>query len=196
VSPPIEFDTDRLCLRQWQSSDREPFAALNGDARVMEFFPATLDRTTSDAAIDRWQSQIAERGWGLWAAELRDSHTFIGFVGLQVSPESLSFSPSVEIGWRLAYEYWGKGLATEAARGALRVGFERLQLAEIVSYTAVINRRSRAVMQRLGMQEAVTTFEHPAVPEGSPIREHCLYRLSREKWIATCGCINARQPGK
>src|SRR5689334_21924536 len=126
VSPPIEFDTERLRLRQWRSSDREPFAALNADPRVMEFFPATLDRPTSDAAIDRWQSQIEERGWGLWAAELGASHEFIGFVGLQVSPESLSFSPSVEIGWRLAYEHWSKGLATEAARGALRVGFEQL----------------------------------------------------------------------
>jgi RimJ/RimL family protein N-acetyltransferase len=182
VSPPIEFNTERLLLRQWRLSDYEPFAALNADSRVMEFFPATLEREASDAGIARCQSKIAERGWGLWAAEIRSSNEFIGFVGLQVPTVPLPFSPCVEIGWRLAYAHWGKGFASEAARAALRVGFEQLQLQEIVSFTAVNNRRSRAVMERLGMQQAETTFEHPGMPEGSPLREHCLYRLTRARW--------------
>ncbi|MCA9286696.1 MAG: GNAT family N-acetyltransferase [Phycisphaerales bacterium] len=184
VSPPIEFETERLRLRQWRASDHEPFAVLNADPRVMEYFPSTLTREHSDAGIDRWRTEIEERGWGLWAVEIQTTGAFIGFVGLQVPTAPLPFAPCVEVGWRLAHEHWHRGYATEAARGALRVGFERLGLPEIVSFTSVGNRRSRAVMERLGMEEAKETFEHPSVPEGSPLREHCLYRLTRERWTS------------
>jgi len=145
----IEFETDRLRLRQWLATDREPFAALNADPRVMEFFPATLDRATSDAMADYCEALIAKRGWGFWAAEVKGSGQFIGFVGLH-TPSELPFSPCVEIAWRLAFKHWGKGFASEAASGALQVGFGLLNLPEIVSFTAVRNLRSRAVMERLG----------------------------------------------
>lgn len=180
----IEFDTDRLRLRQWRPSDHEPFAALNADPRVMEFFPATLDRKTSDAAAYRYQSQIADHGWGLWAAETRAAGDFIGFVGLQPLSASMPFAPGVEIGWRLAFPHWHRGYASEAARGALQVAFEQLQLEEIVSFTPVINRRSRAVMTRLGMLEVPVTFQHPNVPTGNALRPHCLYRLTRGQWTS------------
>ncbi len=180
----IEVDTERLQLRQWCAADRKPFAALNADPKVMEFFPAPLDRAASDSMADRCQSLIAERGWGLWAVARKDIHDFIGFVGLHTPIPQLPFSPYVEVGWRLAFEHWGKGYATEAARGALRVGFEVLGLLEIVSFTAVGNLRSRAVMERLKMREAAETFEHPSVPPGSKLRQHCLYRLKREQWVA------------
>jgi RimJ/RimL family protein N-acetyltransferase len=180
----IEFETDRLRLRQWLATDREPFAALNAEPRVMEFFPATLDRSASDAMADRCESLVAERGWGFWAAEIKRSGQFIGFVGLHILSPALPFSPCVEIGWRLAFRHWGKGFASEAARGALRVGFELLNLSEIVSFTAIRNLRSRALMERLGMREVSSTFEHPQIPVGSALRLHCLYRLSREQWTA------------
>jgi len=155
---------------------------MNADPAVMEFFPALQDRSASDASIDRWESQFDAQGWSNWAAELVESARFIGFVGLSVPRRALPFSPCVEIGWRLAREFWGAGLATEAARGALRVGFERLGLAEIVSFTAVGNRRSRAVMERLGMRDAREDFEHPGVPDGHRLRLHCLYRIDRARW--------------
>ncbi|MDR0775741.1 MAG: GNAT family N-acetyltransferase [Azonexus sp.] len=176
----IEFATERLCLRQWKPADRAPFAVLNSDPRVMEFFPAPLARAESDALADRCESLIHERGWGFWAVELKDSGVFIGFVGLHIPSAQLPFSPCVEIGWRLAFPHWGKGLATEAAQGALRIGFGSLGFQEIVSFTAVGNRRSRAVMEKLAMRES-GTFEHPQVPEGSSLRLHCLYRLPRER---------------
>jgi RimJ/RimL family protein N-acetyltransferase len=179
----VELDTERLRLRQWRDSDFEPFARMNADARVMQFYPATLGRAASDAMAERIRARIAERGWGLWAAELRASGEFIGYVGLEVPLADLPFSPCVEIGWRLGQAYWGKGLATEAARAAMRVGFEQLRLDEIVSFTALVNRRSRAVMERLGMlEDPAGAFDHPNVPEGSPLRAHCLYRLSRSRW--------------
>lgn len=180
---PIEFETERLLLRQWRPADREPFAALNADSRVMEFFPAPLTRAESDAIADRCESLIRERGWGFWAAELKASREFIGFVGLHTPSAELPFSPCVEIGWRLSRSHWGKGLASEAARGALRIGFVSLGLNEIVSFTAVGNFRSRAVMERLNMCES-GTFEHPQVAEGNSLRLHCLYRLPRAHYDA------------
>lgn len=178
----IGFDTERLRLRQWCPADREPFTALNADPRVMEFLPAPLDRAASDAMADRCQSLIVERGWDFWVVETKERREFIGFVGLHVPGSEFPFSPCVEIGWRLAFQHWGKGFATEAARGALRVGFELLCLPEIVSFTAVCNKRSRAVMERLHMRE-VGPFEHPGLPVGSRLRRHCLFRLSREQWV-------------
>jgi RimJ/RimL family protein N-acetyltransferase len=178
----IEFETGRLRLRQWRPADRETFARLNADTRVMEFFPASLDRAASDAMADRLEAQIAERGWGFWAVDALGGANFIGFVGLHVPVPDIPCSPCVDVGWRLAFEHWSRGYATEAARGALQVGFERLDLSEIVSFTALQNRRSRAVMERLHMRETGETFEHPNVPFGNPLRAHRLYRLPRERW--------------
>ena len=179
----IEFDTERLRLRQWCEEDRAPFAQLNSDPRVMEFFPAPLSRAESDAMAHRCRSLIAERGWGLWAVETKNAREFIGYVGLHTPTLKLPFSPCIEIGWRLAFHHWGKGFATEAARAALRVGFEKLGFVEIVAFASLQNLRSRAVMERLGMRDSGTSFEHPAIPPGNPLRRHCLYRLSREQWL-------------
>ena len=180
----FEFDSERLRLRQWCATDRESFAMLNADPKVMEFYPAALSRTESDAMANRCEVLIAERGWGFWAVETKSDNEFIGFVGLHTPAPELPFSPCIEIGWRLAAKHWGKGFATEAAHGALRIGFERLGLAEIVSFTSAINLRSRAVMVKLGMRETEETFEHPNVPVGSALRQHCLYRLSHSQWVA------------
>lgn len=177
-------ETTRLRLRQWRAEDREPFAELNADPRVREFFPALLDRSESDALAGQLETLIADNGWGLWAVELKSSRDFIGFVGLCIPPSEIPFSPCVEIGWRLAHRYWGHGFATEAARSALRVGFEGLGLREIFSFTSILNKRSRAVMERLGMVEEPDTFEHPKVPVGNRLRTHCAYRLCADQWAA------------
>lgn len=180
----VEPETGRLRLRQWQLADREPFARLNADPRVMACFPAPLERAASDALAERCAALIGERGWGFWAVDLKKTGKFIGFVGLHVPSADLPFAPCVEIGWRLAHEYWGQGLASEAARAALQVGFTTLALPEIVAFTARSNLRSQAVMVRIGMRDAGTPFAHPAVPVGHPLREHVLYRLPRERWAS------------
>jgi len=178
----LEIETPRLVLRQWREPDRAPYAALNADPAVMEFFPAPLDRAASDAMVDAWREQIDTRGWSNWAVEVRATAQFIGFVGLTVPRRALPFSPCVEVGWRLARAHWGQGYATEGARAALRTGFERFGLDEVVSFTALLNLRSRAVMERIGMRDAEQDFDHPAVPEGHRLRPHCLYRISRDEW--------------
>ena len=183
MKAPIEFETQRLLLRRWKIADREPFAALNADPVVMEYFPAPLTREQSDTTVDRCDQAIVERGWGAWATEIKATGEFIGFVGLNIPRNDLPVSPCVEILWRLAKAHWRQGFATQAARGALRVGFEVLELPEIVAFTVPSNTRSRAVMERLGMKMDATTFEHPGVPAGHPLRTHCNYRLSRESWL-------------
>jgi RimJ/RimL family protein N-acetyltransferase len=174
----MQLETERLRLRQWNASDREPFGQLNADARVMAFFPSPLTRAERDAMAAKCESLIEERGWGLWAVELKSSRKFIGFIGLHVPSAVLPFSPCTEVGWRLAHEYWGNGLATEGAKATVRAGFEVLGLREIVSFTATRNVQSRGVMERLGMQRS-EDFEHPAIPVGNALRPHCLYRLAR-----------------
>lgn len=178
------LQTERLHLRPWRDDDIEPFAAMNADPQVMAYFASTQSRESSTAAVARWRARMQERGWGLWAAELRRTGEFIGFIGLESPATDLPCSPCVEVGWRLAAAHWGRGYATEGAKAALGIGFEQLGLDEIVSFTAVGNRRSRAVMERLGMTETDPTFMHPALPIDSAVREHCLYRLSRAKWLA------------
>jgi ribosomal-protein-alanine N-acetyltransferase len=179
AAPPA---TGRVLLRQWRDADLAPFAALNADPVVMEYFPATLTRAESDAAAARIRRELAERGFGLWALELPGVAPFIGFTGLSVVRFEAHFTPCVEVGWRLSREHWGKGYATEAASKALAHGFGALGLAEIVSFTAVTNQRSRRVMEKLGMtHDPNDDFEHPALPPGHPLRRHVLYRIRREE---------------
>jgi len=178
----IEIKTERLLLRQWKDEDLEAFFDINSNTSVMEFFPNLLDRTESDALAKRIQENISKNGWGCWAVEIPGISEFIGFVGLNTPTYSLPCSPCVEIGWRLSDKFWGKGYATEAAKGALRVGFTQLGLNEIVSFTSVLNHRSIKVMERLNMKDSQETFDHPKVPQSSPLQRHCLYKLSRYDW--------------
>jgi RimJ/RimL family protein N-acetyltransferase len=174
-----EVPTERLLLRQWRDEDRAPFAALNADPVVMEYFPATMTREASDSFVDFNAIALAERGWGLWAVEVAATLDFIGFVGLNEPSFEAHFTPAVEIGWRLAREAWGHGYATEAARAVLAFAFDELGLDDVVSFTTVKNHRSRRVMERLGMtHDPAEDFDHPRVADDR-IRRHVLYRLGR-----------------
>lgn len=170
--------TERLLMRRWLESDREPFAALNGDPETMRFFPQTLDRAASDAFVDRIESLFEAQGFGLWALEVTESGEFIGFTGLNPMPVGVPGAGGLEVGWRLAKRAWHRGYATEAARAALGVAFDGLGLEEVWSMTAVLNEPSMAVMRRLGMTE-VDRFDHPNVPAGHPIQPHVTYHLAR-----------------
>jgi RimJ/RimL family protein N-acetyltransferase len=172
--------TERLRLRPWRESDLAPFAALNADPQVMAHFPAIPTRPESDAMAARIMAHLDAKGWGLWALEVVGGEPFIGFTGLAMPAFEASFTPCTEVGWRLARSAWGRGYATEAARAALAFGFGTLGLDEIVSFTAVANRRSVAVMERLGMRRD-GEFDHPRLAEDCPVRRHVLYRLPRSE---------------
>ena len=182
MSQIYQLETERLYLRQWVESDKAPFAELNSSKRVMEFFPNTLSRSESDELAERIASGIASNGWGFWAVEVRGKHPFIGFVGLNNPTYDLPFGPCTEIGWRLDAPYWGNGYATEAASAAIAFAFQTLDLLEIVSFTALINRRSQAVMRRLNMTRSPKTFLHPLVPKTSKLQPHCVYKRSQKHW--------------
>lgn len=165
MSASVTLSSIRIHLRRWRGEDRVTFAAMNTDARVMEFFRTPLSRAESDAMVDRIERHFSERGFGLWAIEIPDVAPFIGFTGFAVARFSAPFTPCVEIGWRLAFEHWGHGYATEAASLALGYGFGTLALSEVVSFTSATNHRSRAVMERLGMRrDPAEDFDHPSLP--------------------------------
>jgi RimJ/RimL family protein N-acetyltransferase len=170
--------TNRLVMRRWRDADREPFAALNADAETMRFFPSTLDRAASDAWVDVVESRFAQDGFGMWALETAANGDFIGFTGLnQPIGDGIPGAGGVEIGWRLARHSWHKGYATEAATAALDVAFNGVALAEIWSFTAVLNEPSQAVMRRIGLTE-FARFDHPRIPPGHPLRPHVMFHLA------------------
>ena len=176
--------TKRLLLRPWHETDLEPFAKLNADPKVMEYFPAPLSREESDHFVNSIKEHFQKRGWGFWAVSVINGADFIGFIGLRYDDFEAPFTPAVEIGWRLAYEFWNKGYATEGAQAALSYGFETLKLEEIISFTSTQNRRSRAVMEKLGMiHNPKDDFDHSKLPKDHRLSRHVLYRLTRHDWV-------------
>jgi len=173
----IVLETERLILRRWRESDRAPFARINADDRVMEHFPAPLSTEESDRMIERMEQNFERHGFSFCAAELRDDGRFIGFIGVSVPSFDAHFTPCVEIGWRLAADCWGRGLATEGAQAMVRYAFESLTLRELVSFTVPGNVRSRRVMEKLGMShDPEDDFDHPRT-----LGRHVLYRLSNRQ---------------
>lgn len=171
------IETDRLILRAFLETDREPWAAMNADPEVMRHFPATLSREEADAVIERVNGRIAETGAGFWALERKEDGAFLGFAGLnRIAHEHLPIFGQWEVGWRLARHAWGQGYASEAGAAALAHGFGRMGLPRILAYTAVTNTPSEAVMQRLGMRRAAEMdFDHPLIAADRPIRRHIVY---------------------
>ena len=177
----MNLSTERLTLRRWRPEDRDLFAVINADARVHEHLPGPMTREDSDAMADRIEAHFEKHNFGLWAVELHDGPSFAGFVGLSIPRFEASFTPCVEIGWRLSTDVWGQGIATEAARLALRYGFDVLQLKEILSFTVPDNHASRRVMEKIGMShDPADDFDHPLFPVEHRLSRHVLYRIQRK----------------
>jgi RimJ/RimL family protein N-acetyltransferase len=170
-------------LRRWRSEDFRPFAAMNADPIVMEYYPSTLSGVESATLVERIEAGFDIHGFGLWAVEVPGEAAFIGYIGLSPVNLDVPFAPAVEVGWRLARPFWGRGLATEGASTAIAFAFGELSFAQVVSFTSVGNVRSRKLMARVGMQrDPREDFDHPMLPEGDPLRLHVLYRLDRGSW--------------
>jgi RimJ/RimL family protein N-acetyltransferase len=174
-----ELRTPRLLLRGWRAEDREPFAEMSADPEAMRHYPAPLARTESDARVDAYEAEWEQAGFGKWAVEIPGVAPFAGSIGLGTLTFEASFTPSIEIGWRLASAFWSHGYATEGARAALEFGFRQLGLAEIVAFTIPANTRSLRVMEKLGMIFA-REFDHPMFADGHRLRKHLLYRIGPE----------------
>lgn len=180
--PPV-LETDRVRLRGWREADLAPFSAMNADPEVMRHIGGRLTPRESSLQIGRFVEKWREEPrFGWWALETRGG-LFLGMVGLAWPDFTSPPAPCVEIGWRLARSAWGAGYATEAALAALAHGFDASELTEVVSFTVERNRRSRAVMERLGLELVPGgAFEHPLMAPESQLRRHLLYRITRARW--------------
>lgn len=180
----LQLETPRLLLRQWQEEDRAPFAAMNADPVVMHFFATPMTREQNDESIKRYRAGFETNGFSFFAAIVRETGEFAGILGLQVMRDLVPNlpQPAVEIGWRLNQACQGKGLASEGAAAIVEYAFGQLGLEEVVAITALPNRASRNVMEKLGMtHRPELDFDHPRVPVGHTYQRHTLYSLSNAK---------------
>lgn len=153
---------------------------MSADPRVMEFFPSTQERAEAESMATAVRERLERDGYGWWVLEVKGGAPFGGVIALQGVPFEASFTPALEVGWRLAHEHWGLGYATEGARAALDFAFAELQRDEIVAMTAAVNVRSRKVMERLGMtHDEADDFNHPRVTADHRLSRHVLYRARR-----------------
>jgi RimJ/RimL family protein N-acetyltransferase len=171
------IETPRLILRPWRESDLPLFAEQSADPEVMRLLGGVLTRAESDAYAARVDAHLAEHGFCKWAVEAPGVSSFIGAVGISYVRFQASFTPAVEVAWRLSRRYWGQGYATEAARASIEDGFQRVGLKEIIAITVPHNLASRRVMERLGMTLS-GEFDHPRFPHDHPLCRHVLYRLA------------------
>lgn len=181
------LQTKRLVLRQWTEEDSLPFFKMCSNKDVMRHFPSVLTKSESDYTAQLIAARIESNGWGFWAVEIPEQEKFIGFVGLHKPKDNLPFSPCVEIGWRLAKEFWGCGYATEAANESLRYAFRELNLTEVVSFTTLANEPSQKVMRKIGLSNTGNNFMHPDIATTSPQCEHVLYKITESQWLKTKG---------
>ena len=174
------IETPRLILRGWRDDDVDEWARMSADPRVMEFYPDVYDRARSESSAARMRAGLERDGYGLWAVERKDNGRFAGIIGINDIPYDVPFVPAREIGWRLAFDAWGHGYATEGAAAALDFAFSRVGWDEVVAMTSLLNLRSQRVMERLGMlRDRSADFDHPHVPEGHRLKRHVLYRIKR-----------------
>ncbi|MDF2613956.1 MAG: family acetyltransferase [Clostridia bacterium] len=176
-----QFETLRLRFRQWEEEDKIPFARMNANIKVMEYFPSMLTSEQSDELITRISNHFKDHGYGLWAVELKETNEFIGFIGFLNATFESSFTPCIEIGWRIDDKFWNKGYATEGASACLEYGFNTLKMKEIYSFTSQLNKRSINVMKKIGLEEK-GVFYHPRIEEGNPLRLHVLYKIDKKKF--------------
>lgn len=181
----IILQTDRLTLRTWEDSDTTPMTQINLDKQVHQFLGVVADRQQTQAMITRWIKHYQEKGYSLYAVELKASHELIGFIGIITPNFEAHFTPAIEIGWRLSSKHWNQGYATEGAKAVLQYAFTQLGLEEIVSFTATTNLASQRVMQKIGLQQDKKgTFDHPNIDKDSPLMPHVLYRLKRSEYTS------------
>jgi RimJ/RimL family protein N-acetyltransferase len=184
MAPTIE--TPRLILRPWRDDDVEPWAEMSADERVMEFFSAPYTHEQAVAVAARLRQALERDGYGFWVLECKGGPSFAGVIEVKQVAFEAHFTPALEVGWRLRYDLWNRGYATEGARAALDFAFTELESREIVALTAALNRRSRRVMERLGMSyDPRDDFENPHIEPGHPLRPHVLYRLRRSDFGLT-----------
>lgn len=179
---PLTLQTDRLILRTWKKEDAPEFFKINQDPKVIEFLNSSLTIEQVNDFITSRNDHNDKYGYTLWATCLKETGALIGFIGLNYTDWKSHFTPTVEVGWRLGSQYWGKGYASEGAKASLDYGFRKCGLSEIVSFTVPANIRSIRVMEKIGLTRDVNCdFAHPQLTANHPLSQHVLYRLRNSK---------------
>ncbi|THD35048.1 MAG: N-acetyltransferase [Sphingomonas sp.] len=174
------IDTARLILRGWREGDVAPFHAMGNDAEVMRYLGPPMTLADAEAARERMDAVLAEHGYCFWAVERRADGAFLGFCGIKPGPAGTPIADDVEIGWRLRRDAWGQGYAREAAEAVIAWTWANTDAPEIAAITVAGNTNSWGLMERLGMtRDPNGDFDHPAVPDGNPLKRHLTYRLAR-----------------
>jgi RimJ/RimL family protein N-acetyltransferase len=186
----FRLEAERLILREWREKDRVPFHAMSSDARVMATLGPIMKREESDALIDKVQARQVEYGHTVWALERKEDAALLGWCGIVIVPDGLPLAGLPEIGWRLAHHAWGQGYAREAATASLDWAFGVQNMERMWAYTSVGNDASWGLMERLGMKRHDDMdFEHPNVPDGSPLKRHITYSIGRDQWPTTLSTV-------
>jgi RimJ/RimL family protein N-acetyltransferase len=176
-SPMKHIETERLILREWKDDDKKPFARMNSDPIIMEYFPRRLDETDSNRLVGRFRQHFEKHGFGPYAVENRKDGEFMGFVGLHAVDFEAHFTPATEIAWRLDYGYWGQGYATEAAQAVLKHAHTELNIPEVVAFAVHDNMRALHIMEKIGMQRDMKgDFDYPHLRKDHPLGKFVLYR--------------------
>jgi RimJ/RimL family protein N-acetyltransferase len=176
------IETERLVLREWTKEDRPLFARINADPLIMEYMPRVLPPADSDKLVARFEKHIKKHGYGMYAVQRKQDGAFVGTVGLNNVEFDAPFVPAVEIAWRLDYEYWGQGYATEAARAVIDYAFTILKLKEVVAFSVHDNDRAIQIMEKLGMvRDEKADFDYPAFKKGHPLGRFVLYRITKKR---------------
>ncbi|MEV1084383.1 GNAT family N-acetyltransferase [Streptomyces sp. NPDC050211] len=168
-----EIRTPRLLLRRWHDDDLAPMADIHADPRVMHWIDdgSVRDLDYTAEAIERWEEEWDEEGFGLFAVELLASGELAGFTGLTV-PEFLpEVQPDVAICWRLGSPFWGQGYASEAAHATLEFALQDRGLDRIISITRPGDDASENLIRKLGMTPERETA-HPVY--GYPLSVHAI----------------------
>jgi RimJ/RimL family protein N-acetyltransferase len=184
----IRIETPRLILRNWEERDADVFFELMSDEKVMEFFPYRRTRHESDERLAQLMASIEDIGFGFYAVELKENGECLGMCGIaQLEMEPQFPQGTFEVGWRFTECAWGKGYASESAKAAIADGFLNHGLSDFVAIAVTTNRRSIAVMERIGMvRDPDGDFDHPGVPDDQPaLIRHVTYRISRNQWART-----------
>lgn len=170
------FTSERLGFRNWIKEDIPKMAALNADPKVMEFFPALVTEKQTAQFVEVKQKQFIENGYCYFSVEILENKEFIGFIGFSIQKFEADFMPCIDIGWRLAQKYWGKGFATEGAKRCLRFASEDLKIKKVISMASKVNVNSENVMLKIGMKK-VKNFIHPNLLENENLKECVLYEI-------------------
>ncbi|MFD1551917.1 N-acetyltransferase [Putridiphycobacter roseus] len=173
------FKSERLGFRNWRKEDVAKMIALNNDPEVMRYFPAKITPEQTKVFIEKMKTEYDQNRYCYFAVDVLEYDSFIGFIGLLNQDYAASFTPCVDIGWRLDKKYWNFGYATEGAKACLRYAFETIKIKEIIATAPQINTESIRVMQKIGMKQSLV-FKHPKLKQFPKLENCVLYTIATD----------------